>query len=84
MPSLIQQVQRLLKNDSAYDALLAYKHEGPSDDFLALMDVATSPPDCRLCTLLADRQRVHERADKPRDRPCACRDSVKGERTQSV
>jgi hypothetical protein len=84
VPSLIQQVQRLLKNDSAYDALLAYKHEGPSDEFLALMDVATSPPDCRLCTLLADRQRTHERADKPRDRPCACRDRVKGERTKSV
>lgn len=81
VPSLVQQVQRLLKNDSAYDALLAYKHEGPSDAFLALMDDATSPADCRLCTLLADRQRAQERTDKPRDRPCACRDSAKGERT---
>lgn len=67
-----------MKNDTAYDEMHAYKRDGPTDNFLALIDLGITHPDCRLCIVLADRQRRHEREDKPKDRPCTCKDKGSG------
>lgn len=79
LPKMMEQLHYLMKNDTAYDEMHAYKRDGPTDRFMALVDLGITHPDCRLCITLADRQRVHERHDKPKDRPCACKDSDKGE-----
>lgn len=78
IPALIERVQYLMKNDTAYDEMHAYKRDGPTDNFLALIDLGITHPDCRLCIVLADRQRRHEREDKPKDRPCTCKDKGSG------
>ena len=67
----------LMSNDTAYDEMLAWKVDGPSDQFLALIDIGTVDPECRLCLYLADRSRRGEKnkplAAQAAARPCACR-----------
>ena len=57
--------------------MLAWKIDGPSDQILALIDICTVDPECRLCLYLADRARRGEKhkalsAPKKSRRPCAC------------
>ena len=72
-------------NDTAYDEMLAWKTDGPSDQFLALIDIGTVDPECRLCLYLADRSRRGEKnkplAEKAAARPCACRGEEPGQGT---
>lgn len=85
LPRVVAQMQALMADDHAYDAMLAWKARGPSDQFLALVDVGTVAPECRLCLYLADRVRRGEafkdRAKAKEDgyrRPCACRPQEEG------
>lgn len=75
IPKAVRRIRHLLSNETAYNEMLAYKTRGPTDDFLAMMDLSLTHPFCRLCITLADRMRRHERTVvKPAKRPCACRD----------
>lgn len=72
-----------MSNDTAYDEMLAWKIDGPTDQFLALIDIGTVDPECRLCLYLADRSRRGEKnkalANQEKARPCACRQAGEGE-----
>jgi hypothetical protein len=35
----IARIKALMANDTAYDEMLQYKQSGPTDDFLALIDL---------------------------------------------
>jgi hypothetical protein len=75
LASVMEQVKALLQNDSAYDAMLSYRTQAPSERFLALMDLGNSDAECRLCINIADRQRRKERDTASHfRRPCACKD----------
>lgn len=77
LPQVAERMLYLMQNDTAYDEMLAWKIDGPSDQFLALIDIGTVGPECRLCLYLADRTRRGEKyralsAAKNMHRPCAC------------
>ncbi len=78
LPIVAEKMKYLMSNGTAYDEMLAWKVDGPSDQFLALMDIGTVDPECRLCLYLADRSRRWEKnkplATKVAARPCACRE----------
>jgi glycoprotein 3-alpha-L-fucosyltransferase len=84
MPAVVGRLKYLMKNDTAYDEMHAYKVHGPTDSFLALVDLGIIHPECRLCILLADRQRQRERQNRPKDRPCACRQNSTGASPASI
>lgn len=51
----------------------SWKHEGPSDSFKALVDMAAVHSSCRLCIFLATKIRdKEEMATKFQKRPCKC------------
>lgn len=77
LPQVAERMLYLMQNNTAYDEMLAWKTDGPSDQFLALVDIGTVGPECRLCLHLADRTRRGEKykalsAAKNKRRPCAC------------
>lgn len=77
LPQVAERMLYLMQNNTAYDEMLAWKVNGPSDQFLALIDIGTVDPECRLCLYLADRARRGEKhkalsAAKNSRRPCAC------------
>ncbi len=87
LPGVAVRMKYLMANDTAYDEMLAWKVDGPSDQFLALIDIGTVHPECRLCQYLTDRQRrgeMNKRSDKAAARPCACEDPATGARTHHL
>lgn len=48
-----------------------WKFNGPSDSFLALVDMAAVHSSCRLCIFVATKSRLKEEAAAPK-RPCKC------------
>ena len=64
-------MHRLLQNETAYGAMLAWKKDGPQDSFLALVDLNAVHSNCRLCVKLADNLRAQEKAGMPPP-PCKC------------
>ncbi|XP_024959893.1 glycoprotein 3-alpha-L-fucosyltransferase A isoform X2 [Cynara cardunculus var. scolymus] len=71
--SVAKTMKRLEENNTAYNEFLRWKHDGPSDSFKALVDMAAVHSDCRLCIFLATK--IHEKEEKslgfPK-RPCKC------------
>ncbi|KAI3702433.1 hypothetical protein L6452_28171 [Arctium lappa] len=71
--SVAKTMKRLAENNTAYNEFLRWKHDGPSDSFKALVDMAAVHSDCRLCIFLATK--IHEKEEKglgfPK-RPCKC------------
>lgn len=51
--------------------LCRWKFDGPSDSFLALVDMAAVHSSCRLCIHLATKLRVQEEIAAA-NRPCKC------------
>lgn len=87
LPAVAARMHYLMGNDSAYDEMLRWKVDGPSDQFLALIDIGTVHPECRLCQFLADRSRRGEKnkaSDRLARRPCACRDPATGLQTHHL
>ncbi|XP_016556478.2 glycoprotein 3-alpha-L-fucosyltransferase A isoform X2 [Capsicum annuum] len=63
----------LAANPSAYNEMLGWKVEGPSDSFKALVDMAAVHSSCRLCIFLATSIREREeQSPKFMERPCKC------------
>ncbi|XP_004248751.1 putative fucosyltransferase-like protein [Solanum lycopersicum] len=75
--SVANTMKYLAANPSAYNELLRWKVEGPSDSFKALVDMAAVHSSCRLCIFLATSIREREEQNpKFKKRPCKCtRDS---------
>ena len=65
------EMQRLLQNETAYEAMLSWKADGPRDSFLALVDLNAVHSNCRLCIKLADNVQAQEEAGMPPP-PCKC------------
>ncbi|GBG84902.1 hypothetical protein CBR_g39363 [Chara braunii] len=89
MDAVAQRITQLMVNEEEYERMLRWKREGPSDKFLALVDMAAVHSSCRLCIFLATRFREQEEKDAASQwvsgqggasdgRPCRCR-----ERTES-
>lgn len=55
IPQIVQHMKYLLENDDEYQKMLSWKSVGPSDKFLALVDMAVVHSTCRLCIHAADR-----------------------------
>ncbi|CAM6037149.1 unnamed protein product [Sphagnum compactum] len=62
----------LAENATAYNDTIRWKYEGPSDSFLALVDMAVVHSSCRLCIHLATKIRMKEDAAVASQRPCKC------------
>jgi hypothetical protein len=54
---LAEYILYLDKNDTAYEEYLQWKKTGPSDDWVALIDLANVHSNCRLCIRTADLHR---------------------------
>ncbi|MBA0606038.1 hypothetical protein Godav_018555 [Gossypium davidsonii] len=71
--SIAEQMKYLAGNPDAYNRLLRWKHEGPTDTFKALVDMAAVHSSCRLCIHIATT--IWEKEEKDSDskkRPCKC------------
>ncbi|XP_024389348.1 glycoprotein 3-alpha-L-fucosyltransferase A [Physcomitrium patens] len=64
-------IKYLAENETAYNETLQWKFNGPSDSFLALVDMAAVHSSCRLCIFVATKSRLKEEAAAPK-RPCKC------------
>ena len=75
MPRVVARMQYLLRNETAYDEMLAWKATGPQDKFLALLDLSVVHSSCGLCIHLATRIHAAEEAAQQLQRqpPCSCR-----------
>ncbi|KAL0743216.1 hypothetical protein Bca4012_084729 [Brassica carinata] len=63
----------LADNPDAYNKMLRWKQEGPSDSFKALVDMAAVHSSCRLCIFVATRIReLEEKSPEFKKRPCRC------------
>ncbi|XP_024967893.1 glycoprotein 3-alpha-L-fucosyltransferase A-like isoform X2 [Cynara cardunculus var. scolymus] len=72
--SVAKTMKHLAENPVAYNESLRWKYDGPSDSFMALVDMAAVHSSCRLCIFLATR--IHEKEEKSSvfpKRPCKCR-----------
>ncbi len=58
--SVAKRIQYLRSDSEAYKEMIAWKHQGPSDSFLALVDMAIVHSACRLCLYLATRIQLKE------------------------
>ncbi|CAI5475771.1 unnamed protein product [Closterium sp. Yama58-4] len=67
-----RQMQAIAADDEAYNNMLEWKRSGPSDQFIANVDLSAVHSSCRLCVLLADRIRTQEIAASRKPRPCRC------------
>ncbi|KAF8054818.1 hypothetical protein N665_1312s0011 [Sinapis alba] len=72
-----KRMKHLADNPEAYNKMLRWKHEGPSDSFKAVVDMAAVHSSCRLCIFVATRIREQEeKSSEFKKRPCKCtRDS---------
>ncbi|KAA3468057.1 glycoprotein 3-alpha-L-fucosyltransferase A-like [Gossypium australe] len=71
--SIAEQMKYLAGNPDAYNRLLRWKQEGPTDTFKALLDMAAVHSSCRLCIHIATT--IWEKEEKDSDankRPCKC------------
>ncbi|KHF99053.1 Glycoprotein 3-alpha-L-fucosyltransferase A -like protein [Gossypium arboreum] len=71
--SIAEQMKYLAGNPDAYNRLLRWKQEGPTDTFKALLDMAAVHSSCRLCIHIATA--IWEKEEKDSDakkRPCKC------------
>lgn len=66
-----QRIKYLAGNETAYNETLRWKFVGPSNKFLALVDMAAVHSSCRLCIHVATKIRLKEEAAAPK-RPCTC------------
>eukprot|EP01018_Ginkgo_biloba_P008934 Gb_12454 [translate_table: standard] len=73
--SIAETMKYLASNSTAYDEMLRWKFEGPSDSFKALVDMAAVHSSCRLCIYLATQIQVKEESNKniSKPRPCKCK-----------
>ncbi|KAL0707227.1 hypothetical protein Bca4012_073653 [Brassica carinata] len=68
-----KRMKYLADNPDAYNKMLRWKHEGPSDSFKALVDMAAVHSSCRLCIFVATRIREQEEKNHEfKKRPCKC------------
>ncbi|XP_009145809.1 glycoprotein 3-alpha-L-fucosyltransferase A [Brassica rapa] len=68
-----KRMKYLADNPDAYNMMLRWKHEGPSDSFKALVDMAAVHSSCRLCIFVATRIREQEeKSHEFKKRPCKC------------
>ncbi|CAI5461618.1 unnamed protein product [Closterium sp. Yama58-4] len=72
VPRVAQQMVTLAGNQTAYDEMLAWKKVGPSQAFIANMDLSAVHSSCRLCIFLADRIRRKDLDAAKTRRPCRC------------
>ncbi|CAH2053320.1 unnamed protein product [Thlaspi arvense] len=71
--AVAKKMKYLAENPIAYNQTLRWKHEGPSDSFKALVDMATVHSSCRLCIFVATRIREQEeKSPEFKRRPCKC------------
>ncbi|XP_042407119.1 glycoprotein 3-alpha-L-fucosyltransferase A-like [Zingiber officinale] len=71
--SVAKTMKFLATNLNAYNKSVSWKHEGPSDSFKALVDMAAVHSSCRLCIFLATKIRdKEEMTTKFQKRPCKC------------
>ncbi|KAG0623294.1 hypothetical protein M758_3G163500 [Ceratodon purpureus] len=66
-----ERIKYLARNATAYNETIRWKFEGPSNQFLALVDMAAVHSSCRLCIHVATKIRLKEQAVAPK-RPCKC------------
>ena len=64
-------MRSLAQNKSAYEKMLQWKQQGPSNQFKALVDLAVVHSTCRLCIHVADRIRAIE-ASRNQPETCIC------------
>ncbi|CAN7047613.1 unnamed protein product [Brassica oleracea var. botrytis] len=70
---IAKRMKCLADNPDAYNKMLRWKHEGPSDSFKALVDMAAVHSSCRLCIFVATRIREQEEKNHEfKKRPCKC------------
>ncbi|KAJ0264457.1 Glycoprotein 3-alpha-L-fucosyltransferase A [Hirschfeldia incana] len=68
-----KRMKHLADNPDAYNKMLRWKQEGPSDSFKALVDMAAVHSSCRLCIFVATRIREQEeKSPEFKKRPCKC------------
>jgi glycoprotein 3-alpha-L-fucosyltransferase len=71
--AVAKKMKYLADNPDAYNQTLRWKHEGPSDSFKALIDMAAVHSSCRLCIFVATRIREQEeKSPEFKRRPCKC------------
>ncbi|CAL9748417.1 unnamed protein product [Musa acuminata subsp. burmannicoides] len=71
--SVAKSIRYLATNSDAYNHALRWKHEGPSDSFKALVDMAAVHSSCRLCIHLATKiQEIEEKSAAFQNRSCSC------------
>ncbi|KAG7577840.1 Glycosyl transferase family 10 [Arabidopsis thaliana x Arabidopsis arenosa] len=71
--AIAKKMKYLADNPDAYTQMLRWKHEGPSDSFKALIDMAAVHSSCRLCIFVATRIREQEeKSPEFKRRPCKC------------
>ncbi|KAG7582529.1 Glycosyl transferase family 10 [Arabidopsis suecica] len=71
--AVAKKMKYLADNPDAYTQTLRWKHEGPSDSFKALIDMAAVHSSCRLCIFVATRIREQEeKSPEFKRRPCKC------------
>lgn len=72
-----KQMKYLAKHDEAYNDMLSWKFEGPSDAFKALVDMAVVHSSCRLCLHLGTKLRLEEERNYGlQNRPCQCQQDL--------
>ncbi|CAI5931856.1 unnamed protein product [Closterium sp. NIES-64] len=71
VPRVARQMQAIAADEDAYNKMLEWKRSGPSDQFIANVDLSAVHSSCRLCVLLADRIRTQEIAASRKPRPCS-------------
>ncbi|KAI0494848.1 hypothetical protein KFK09_024993 [Dendrobium nobile] len=76
VPLIAQKMKYLASNPEAFNHLLRWKYEGPSDSFKALLDMAAVHSSCRLCIHIATM--IHQKEESNpqfRNRSCKCQSS---------
>ena len=82
VPKAAEKIKYLLSNESAFTEMLAWKKQGPSSKFLALVDMAVVHSSCRLCIHVATDIRLKEY--DANDRPFKCQDPKTKSRVYEV
>ncbi|CAI6009807.1 unnamed protein product [Closterium sp. NIES-65] len=80
VPRVARQMQAIAADEDAYNKMLEWKRSGPSDQFIANVDLSAVHSSCRLCVLLADRIRTQEIAASRKPRPCRCESTESGKK----
>lgn len=70
LAKISNRIKYLMANATAYEEMLAWKRAGPGEKFRALVDMSSTHSACRLCLLVATKQRNKEEARA--SRKCRC------------